>query len=189
MQELLAVAIDILNVHRGNYLPQLPENDVLGLLFDMGRIESQKPNGRVLHDRRFDADGDGEDAGDVDANILNRQRVAQRHFDLDGLQTEIGIVLDDGEHEPAAAVDAQRRLAAADFAEDHQHAVAGTPLVALGHEEDDSEKSHQGHEHGEREIGNSFLVVRNIRCQQHEAKHGCALQEVVRRLQPRAPLR
>ncbi len=86
VQELLAVAIDILNVHRGNHLPQLPENDVLGLLFDMRRIESQQPNGRVLHDRRFDADGDGEDAGDVDTNILNRKRIAQRHFDLDGLQ-------------------------------------------------------------------------------------------------------
>ncbi len=41
LQKLLAVAVDVVDVHRRDHLPQLPEDDVFGLLFDVRRIEPQ----------------------------------------------------------------------------------------------------------------------------------------------------
>ena len=73
-------------------------------------VQAQQTDGRVLHQLGLGADGHGEDAGHVDANVLARQRVAQRHLDLDRLQAEIAVVLDDRQHEPAAAMDARRRV-------------------------------------------------------------------------------
>ena len=37
VQELLAVAVDVLDAHRGDHLPQLAENHVLDLLLDLLR--------------------------------------------------------------------------------------------------------------------------------------------------------
>ena len=73
-QERIAVAVDVLDPHRGDHLAQLAEDDVLGLLLDVGRSQSQQADRRVLHQLGRGADGHREHAGHVDADVLDRQR-------------------------------------------------------------------------------------------------------------------
>ena len=70
----------------------------------------------------------------------------QRNFDLDRFQAQVSIVLNDAADEPAAAVNAGRRSAAADFAVDHQDAVARAALVAFRREHDDADKGSEYHQ-------------------------------------------
>ena len=108
LQELVAVAVDVLDPHRGDDLAQLAEDDVAGLLLDLLGAQAEQADGGVLHRLRVGADGDGEDAGHVDADVLDRQRALERDLDLDRLQAEVGVVLDQRPDEGGAAVDAAR---------------------------------------------------------------------------------
>ena len=151
LQETLAVAVDVLDLHRRDHLPQLSENDVFGLLLDLLRVEPQQANGRVLHDLGLRPDRHGKDAGNFDADVLGRQGVFERNADLDRLEIEIGVVLNDGDDERGAAVNAHCRRARAHFAELDQDPIAGTALVALGehHAEADDEQSRNDGRHAE----------------------------------------
>ena len=62
LQELVAVAVDVLDPHRRDDLPELAEDDVAGLLLDLLGVEPEQADGRVLHRLRVGADGDGEHA-------------------------------------------------------------------------------------------------------------------------------
>ena len=67
-----------------------PKMMSLGLLLDLVGVQAQQADGGVLHHLRLGADGDGEHAGHVDADILHRQRALSGNLDLDRLQVEIG---------------------------------------------------------------------------------------------------
>ena len=66
---------------------------VLRLLLDLLNIQSQQSNRRVLHHFRLGPNRHRENARHIDANILRRQRILQRNFNLDRLQTQIRMVL------------------------------------------------------------------------------------------------
>ena len=110
LQELLAVAVDVLDPHRGDHLPQLAEDDVArpACLISVG-VQAQQADGGVLHHFGVGADGHGEHAGHVDADVLDRQGALERDLDLHRLQAEEGVVLDQRQDEGGAAVDAARR--------------------------------------------------------------------------------
>ena len=69
-QERVAILVDVLDAHRGDHLPELPEDDFLRLLLDIDSLETQQTNGRVVHDLGRRADRDGEDARHVDADVF-----------------------------------------------------------------------------------------------------------------------
>ncbi len=106
-----------------------------------GGVQAEQADGRVLHRLRVGADGDGEHARHVDADVLDRQRALERHLDLDRLEAEVGVVLDERQDERRAAVDALGGVAAAGLAVDDQHAVRRAALVAL-HEQDEQAEQH-----------------------------------------------
>ncbi|MCI0457860.1 MAG: hypothetical protein L0Z62_12910 [Gemmataceae bacterium] len=111
-----------------------------GLLADLRVGQAQQADGRVLHHLRLGADGDGEHAGHVDSNVLNRQGALEGNLDLERLQGQVGVVLDQRHHEGGPAVDALGGLLAADLAEDDQDAVAGAALVALDEQQEEAEQ-------------------------------------------------
>ena len=49
VQELLAVAVDVLDPHRGDHLAELAEDDVAGLLLDLLACQAEQADGGVLH--------------------------------------------------------------------------------------------------------------------------------------------
>ncbi len=131
-QELVAVAVDVLDLHRGDHLAKLAEDHVFGLLLDFLVAQAQQADGRVLHLLGRGADGHGEHAGHVDADVLHRQGAAQRDLDLHRLEAQPGVVLDQRPDELRPAVDATGRVVpAARLAVDHQHAVARAAFVLL----------------------------------------------------------
>src|SRR5206468_279849 len=81
LQELVAVLVDLLDVHRGDHLPQLAEDDVGGLLLDLVGGEAQQANGGVIHHLQVGADGHGEHTGDADADVLGGQGALERDLD------------------------------------------------------------------------------------------------------------
>ena len=90
LQELVAVAVDVLDLHRGDHLAQLAEDDVLGLLADLAAVV--RPSRRMAAfciTLGRGADGHGEHAGHVDADVLHRQRAAERNLDLHRLQAQV----------------------------------------------------------------------------------------------------
>ncbi len=126
-EELIAIAVDLFDSHRGDHLPQLAEDHFLGLLADFPRRQAEQTDGRVLHHIGSGIDRDGEHAGHVHADVFGRQRAAQRHFDLDRFQAQVGVVLHERPDERRRRGSFWLALATAfaGAAIDHQHAVAG----------------------------------------------------------------
>ena len=151
LEEHVAVAIDLLDVHRSDDLPQLAEDHFLGLLADLRGGKPEQSHGRVLHDLGPRIDGDREDARHVYPDVLRGQRTAKRHFDLDRLEAQVREVLQKRYHECGTAMNRARRAAFVRAAVNHQHAVTRTPLV-LPREEN----HHHQEEHG-----------REARCDEH----------------------
>ena len=141
LQKLVAIAVDLFDAHRGDDLTQLAKNNFFGLLADLADGQAQQANSRLLHHRRFRADGHGEHTRHIDADVLKRQRTTQRNFDLDRLETQIGIVLEQRQHELGAGVDRLGRLARTLAASpDHQHAVTGATFVLLHQQNQNAER-------------------------------------------------
>ncbi len=144
MQEFLAVAIDVLDPHGGDHLAELAEDDVAGLLLDFLDAKPQKPDRRVLHGFLIGADGHGEHAGHVDADVLHGQGALEGDFDLDRLQAQKGVILNERQDQARPAVQAARaRWAAGHLAEYDQNTIAGAALVAR-HQGHGEGKEHQG---------------------------------------------
>ncbi len=147
-EKLVAVAVDVLDLHRGDHLAELAEDHVFRLLLDFSRVEIQQADGRVLHLLGRRADGHGEHAGHVDADVLHRQRPAERNLDLHRLQAEPGVILDERIDELRAAVDARGRLVTCTrLAVNHQDAVARTAFVLLQQQHDEGERHNDGQHH------------------------------------------
>ena len=165
LQEALAIAVDVLDAHRRDHLPELPEDDVFGLLLDLLRVESQQTNGGVLHDFGLNADRHGKDAGNLDANVLGRKSVFERNADLDRLQIEVSVVLNNGDDKCGAPVNAHRGCAAAHFSEFDEDPIAGAALVALGkhHPQADDKQADDDGPHAEVSKGTQRRVF--DRCQ------------------------
>ena len=142
-QEALAVLIDLLDGQGGHGQAQLAEDDFAGHLLDFGRIEPQQAFGGVGHDRRIGADADGERAGHVHADVLQRQGALQRDVDGHRCQAQERAVLDQRPDEGAAAVDALGRHVA-DLAVDDEDGVGRAALVARG--EENERRQEQGDE-------------------------------------------
>ena len=124
-EERIAVAVDVFDPHRGDHLPQLAEDDFLRPASrSASALSPSKRMAAFCITSGVRADGDGEHARHVDADVLGRQRAAERNFDLDRFQAQVGVVLNQRPDERRAAVQALRRFAAAGLAVDHQHAVA-----------------------------------------------------------------
>ncbi len=117
---------------------------------------------------RLGADGHREDAGHVDADVLDGQGALERDLDLDRLQVEEGVVLDQRHDEGRAAVDALRGVALAHLAEDHQDAVARAAFVLLEHHHDEEQeyRRHGGDQQGRPEVGRRLIDP-----EQHGFKH------------------
>ena len=94
-QELVAVAVDVLDPHRGDHLPQLAEDDFLGLLADL-RHASGRAGGSAAFciTSGLVPMATVNTLGTLTRMFSDRQRAAQRHLDLDRLQAQVGVVLD-----------------------------------------------------------------------------------------------
>ncbi len=173
VQEFLAIAIDVLDAHRSDHLAELAEDDVARLLLDVVRVQAEQTDRRVLHGRQVGADGDGEDAGHIDADVLHRQGALERDLDLDRLQRQEGVVLHQGQDEAGAAVQTARpgrtpRV----LAEDHHHAVARAALVALGQHKGHGGKRHDDERDERGPVMRGFGLIPRGLSEQDEATHG-----------------
>jgi hypothetical protein len=149
-QEPFPVAVDLLDVHRGDNLTQLAENDFFRLLADLGQGQAKQPNRGVLHDVGLGVDSHREHAGHVDADVLRRQGAAQGDLDLDRLQAQVGIVLQQRHDERRTAVDRRGRVPrSAGLAENHQHPVARAAFELL-HEQHEEAEHDDTHADGDR---------------------------------------
>jgi hypothetical protein len=140
LEEPVAVPVDLLDLHRGDDLTQLTEDDVLAPASMSPGLEAQQADGRILHDARLGADGDGEDGRHVDADVLDGQGAAQRDLDLQRLEVEVGVVLDQRDHEGAATVETLAGGLAADLSVHDQDRVGRAPLVAACEEDDEQHR-------------------------------------------------
>ncbi len=140
--ELLAVLVDLLDRQGGDDQAKLAENDVLGLVADLAIIEGEQTLGRVVHQHGVDGDAHRERRGYVDPDVVHGQRAFEGNVDDERLEAQVLVVLDEGQDEGAAAVEASGRLGAADAPVHHEHPVARAPLVA-GRDEGDGEDEQQ----------------------------------------------
>src|SRR5690606_37771727 len=110
LEEALAVLVDLLDGERGDREAELTEDDLAGHVVDLRRGEPEETLGRVVHDRRIDADAHRERARHVDADVLQRERVAKIDVDGERGEAQVLVALDERPDERAAAVDAARAL-------------------------------------------------------------------------------
>jgi hypothetical protein len=122
----------------------LTDDDVHGLLLDLVGVQPQQTDGSILHGLRVGADRDREVTGDIDADVLDRQCAFQGHLDLHRLQVQVAVILHQRPDEVGPAVDALRRVAAADPAVLDQDAVARTALVAADQQHEETEQHDRG---------------------------------------------
>ena len=176
-QERVAVLVDVLDPHRGDHLAQLPEDDFLGLLFHVGALQSEQADGGVVHHFGCRPDGDGEHAGDVDADVLGRQRPSQRDLDLDRLQVQVVVVLQQRNHERGATVNALHGVPLAHrHPVDNQDAVARTPFETVGeqhHKAEGDDRRKHTHRGEPRQSEESGLVDGG----QYKRGHGTVLSQ------------
>ena len=169
LQELVAVGIDLLDVHGGDDQAELAEDDVLGQLLDLLELQAQQALGGVLHDPRLGGDAHGEAAGDVDADVLAGQSVFQIHRDGHGGQIQELIGLDDRPDKGRAAVDALGTaggavLVAAHLAVDDHNLVRGALLVALDQEQqqgEDDDDDDAGKDKS-KDVWHKFLLILSL---------------------------
>jgi hypothetical protein len=148
--ELVAIAIDVLDLHRCNDLSHLTEDDVHCQIADLPGRQPEHARGRVLLKLLGVADRDRHLARHAHADVLERERVGQVDVDLKRQQRqEIGL-LDDGPDERAAAADHARGLTRADLAGDYQHTVRWAAPVSCDEERRDAEQDQRDRcDHGE----------------------------------------
>ena len=92
IKELVAVGVDLLDVHRGDDKTKLTEDYILGKLLYLGKLETEKALGCVLHHADLGRNTDGETRGNVNTDVLVRQRVRQINRDRQRRQIEILIL-------------------------------------------------------------------------------------------------
>ena len=139
-EELLPVAVDLIDAHGGDDLAELAEDHVLGLRLEIFRGEAEEADGGVGHEFGFSANRHGENGGNVDADIFDGECALEVALDLDGVEGEPGVFLDEGEDEGGAAVDAAGGVTAADFSVDDEDAVGGAAFVASDEEDEEGEE-------------------------------------------------
>ena len=139
-QKLVTVAVDVFNRHGRDNLSQLTEDDVFRLLFDFPEGQAEKSNRCVLHQVVGRSDGDRKHAGDVDADVFQRQRAAQRNFNLHRFQRQPGVVLNKRLDESRAAGNADRRLALFRLTVNDKNPVAGASFIAFQKQNKQPEK-------------------------------------------------
>ena len=84
-----------------------------------------------MHHGRFDTDRHREHAGDIDADVFDRQGAAQRDFDLDRFQIQVGIILQKWNDERRPAMHGPGCLALSSLSVNDQYAVTGATFVLL----------------------------------------------------------
>ena len=104
----LAVAVDFLDLHGGNHRAHLPEDDVLRLALDFFSGQAQEANGRVLHDPGLVGNGRRDCGGHGYADVFLRKRVVQIDGHDKGFEVEVFVILQQGQDERRAAVNAFR---------------------------------------------------------------------------------
>jgi len=170
-QERVAVLVDVLDAHRRDHLTELSEDDFLRLLLDIDPLQPEQSDRRVVHHFRRRPDRDGEDARHIDADVLGRQRAAQRNLNLNRFETEVIEVLNQRPDERAAAVIALHGVPFSRHAVDHEDAIARAPFEAVGQQHDEAEdhEADEDPDHGEPEARTFEQVVD---CGEEKRRHG-----------------
>ncbi len=140
-EQRVAVAVDLLDAHRRDDLAELAEDDVLRLALHQRRVvgDREESRGRVLLSLGVRSDGDGEHARHCHADVLRGERVLERNVDLQRREIEVGVFLDHGPDEGAAAGDHACRALAGHLAGDHEHLVRRAAPVARDEQEQESD--------------------------------------------------
>ena len=149
--ELVAVGVDLLDVHRRDDDAHLAKDDVFREFSDVLHRETEEPLGGVLHYPGFRGDPHGEGRGRVDADVLLGKGALKFDVDRQGRQVEVLVILDDRPDEGRATVITLRRLACADLPVDDEDAVGGTLLVSCG-ESDEHKKEDRDNRTDEDEV-------------------------------------
>ncbi len=147
-EKLVAVGVDLFDVHGGDDEAQLAEDDVFGEFLYLVHLEVAQAFRRVFHDRGLGGDADGEDGRNVYADVLPRQRALEVDADGQRRQVEVGERLHERPDEGGAAVDAlgAARVALAvcpDLTVDDHDLIRRALFVAGG----DHEEKHEDHKH------------------------------------------
>ncbi len=87
-QKLVAVAVDLLNIHGGHHQPQLSENDVLGQIADVGDRQPQQPLGCIGHDPFLRRNTHRKPRGHIHPDVLLTQGTGQVDLNRKGCQIE-----------------------------------------------------------------------------------------------------
>jgi hypothetical protein len=113
--ELVAVGVDFLDVHRRDDDAHLAEDDVLRELGDVLHRETEEAFGGVFHHPGLRGDPHGEGRGRVDADVLFGKGSLEFDVDGQGRQVEELVILENGPDEGRSPVVALCRLARADL--------------------------------------------------------------------------
>ena len=148
-EEFIAVCVDFLDVHGGNHQTELTEEDIRCDVLDAVYAQAQQALGGVGHAFRFGGDTHGKAAGNVYADVLLGQGVGEVALNGDGLEVQVGVVLENRPDEGGAAMDTLGRGHAAGFTVDNQDFVRGAATIALedgreGYEQHGRQNENQG---------------------------------------------
>src|SRR6202030_172481 len=102
--ELVAIGVDLLDVHRRDDDTHLSEDDVLREFLYLRGLKTEHALGRILHHARLRRDAYCEGRRRIDADVLFRKRALEIDLDRHRREIEELIVLDDGPDEGGAAV-------------------------------------------------------------------------------------
>ena len=164
--KLVAVGIDLFNIHGRNDQTQLTEDDVLRQLLHLNHFQPQQPLGGVLHSTRLGGDPHRKPRGHIHADVLVRQRVGQIHVDGNGGQIQIIKRLDHRPDERRATVDTPCRarrpvFVGADFTVDDHNFVGRAPAVPRQQHQQQRKQQHPDHDQQDNNIArhtNSFFL-------------------------------
>ena len=105
-KELVAVGVDLLNVHGSDDQTKLTEDDILGQLLNFGKLQTQEALGGVLHNAGLGGNTYREARGNVNADVLTGKCIFEIHLNGNGRQIQIGVRLKHRNDKLGATVDA-----------------------------------------------------------------------------------
>ena len=149
-QKLVAIGVDLLNVHGGDDETQLTEDDVFCQLLDLIQPQTEQPLGGVLHHARLHRNAHRETGRHIDTDVLMGQGVCEVDIDGHRGQIQVFIRLDDRPDKRRTAVDTlggtgRAVLVRADLTVDHQHLVGRAAAIPCQNDEQHGEQEQRDH--------------------------------------------
>jgi len=134
-QELIPVAVDLLNIHRGHHKPQLTKDNVLRQIIDLLLAQTQQSLSGIIHNTGLCRDPYRKSGGHIYPDILPTEGISQVYLNGDRSEIHKLVILDDRPDKCRATVDTFSGSysvgTAANLTKNHQNTIGWTALIAL----------------------------------------------------------